>query len=996
MEWTVYCYYNVEMLQGIFSAVSRIVYSDGSWTNIVRAVVMLGFISALVVGLFNVGRGVPVLGWFMGFVLLYSVMLIPAKVAFNDQTAPLGAAAVNFQPVDNVPLGLAFFASVTSSIGNALTTTMEQQLYVPPTDGPRDGMGAVFRFQHNGLGFGNKLVARTRAATISDPVLKGDLSAFFHSCTAYDLAVGANPPATGHRGIDPNAFAHGNMWALMHGTNPGRFVAYQGDARTMRPASGAIFTCDAAWTDLDRRLVPAARTMAIQLYRDIISGEDSATLPAADQNLATEDTAATQANASMDEVYRGYRIDRIGTAGMKAGDLLRQNALINVMRDAHAQGGSRVNDTAAVMMSYAQAHMTSTTNMTYMLQAKLAEEALPMIRNAVQGILYMVFPFLFLLCLTMSPGRLATILGGYILALVWVELWPPLYAIVNYFSNLHTAQVMAGRFNATGVTLQTAGEIYGTALSQMSVVGYMAVAVPVIASGLVWGMNSAASTLGGGQFLQGGGGKMVAETAVAGNTTAGGMSVNQQNRGTSIGSVDRAEYRNIHGTQIVDQSGGFGRTFEEMTGGGRAVTTKLDQATMSTSATIDQSTVHSANRKFEEAADSVRTQTHTAQSAVEAAWTAKDAVTNGRGYQRGGGRGQQVADTGGHGVGGGGETSNADSANLGTGRHTTGGRGSTSTETVGGHGGISKGFKLGPVSLNVGLDFNHEESNSAGTRQEHSRDAAVQRDTHRADSMQEQVQQLMAYMNSDDYKNQKHRSGRDDHAFENAVKDAAQEVDSLQNAVSNEQKYAREASIMNSLTHEARTELTTAVAYELGRQPGMLDRMAELERTGRRGEAHELYMSVVDGVLAHGGIGTDGHFVAGDIHTSPTASAGLRGHLAEEVDRAIAEGLPAPGPAPKTVAQVQAEGRAGLTREQLLYDQEEAQGGDPRSVEQIQEDVQREAARRQEEDGKALDKQRERVLGGNRRREVAASAGAQPVPDAPVAPPVGQPHRGRH
>ena len=74
---------------------------------------------------------------------------------------------------------------------------------------------------------------------------------------------------------------------------------------------------------------------------------------------------------------------------------------------------------------------------------------------------------------------------GYAAILIWIQLWPPLYAILNYMASIYAAYDLAAAADlgtgAKALALQTSSVIYSRALSGEAVVGYLAISIPFIA-----------------------------------------------------------------------------------------------------------------------------------------------------------------------------------------------------------------------------------------------------------------------------------------------------------------------------------------------------------------------------------------------------------------------------------------------------------------------------------------------------------------------------------
>ena len=85
------------------------------------------------------------------------------------------------------------------------------------------------------------------------------------------------------------------------------------------------------------------------------------------------------------------------------------------------------------------------------------------------------------------------------MAFVWVQLWAPLYAVLNYIATLESASgALAGRGQGiAGFTLSTTAVIGSTLISDQAVAGMMTLAIPVIATMIVTGGAQALTSMTG-------------------------------------------------------------------------------------------------------------------------------------------------------------------------------------------------------------------------------------------------------------------------------------------------------------------------------------------------------------------------------------------------------------------------------------------------------------------------------------------------------------------
>ena len=491
--WEIYAYQNADSLFGVFNAAASI-HGSHDYASAVAAVAFCGFVAALIAYAFAPEK-LQGWKWLGSVVLVFGILIVPkVTVGIVDKT---GGSAVKV--VDNVPFGVVLLGSLTSTIGHTLTGLFETAFQLIPGPG---ALPAELSYQRNGLMFGNRLIRETGIVVFQDPGFRTDLVNFIHNCTTYDLVDGT---------LDPAVFASsGNVWPLMASPNPARFSTLTGTA-----GSVDVNTCPNVYLSLDGRL-PAQ----IQRIQGRIAFQLNPTLPA---------TAAAGAIAG--QIQQAYLKNGIADASATAADLIRQNAMLNSIEDTGKIVGQKVNDPAAMVLAVGRAQAIAQMNASWLNYGKVAEQALPVFRNVIEAVTYALFP-LFVLLLLLTSGR-ETMLAfkGYASILIWIQLWPPLYAILNYMASIYAAYDLAAAADlGTGtkaLALQTASVIYGRAVSGEAVVGYLAMSIPFVAWAALKRMENFGTALVGG--LSGLQASLSGSTSAAtiGNTTLGNVSMDQ-------------------------------------------------------------------------------------------------------------------------------------------------------------------------------------------------------------------------------------------------------------------------------------------------------------------------------------------------------------------------------------------------------------------------------------------------------------------------------------
>ncbi|BDI06102.1 conjugal transfer protein TraG N-terminal domain-containing protein [Sphaerotilus microaerophilus] len=489
--WEIYAYQNADSLFGVFNAAATI-HASGDYAAALAAVAFCGFLAALLAYAFAPEK-LQGWKWLATVVLVYGVLVLPrVTLGIVDRT---GGSAVKV--VDNVPFGVAALGSLTSTIGHTLTGLFETAFQVIPGTG---ALPAELSYERHGLMFGNRLIREAGTLVFQDPNFRTDLIQFIHNCTSYDLLDGT---------LDPAAFSgSGDVWALMSTPNPARFT-------TLSSGAASVVTCTDAYANLNARLpVQVGRLqagLALTLHP---------TLPA---------SAAAAVIAA--QVQQAYLKNGIADAAQTAADLIRQNALLNAIEDTGQMVGQKINDPAAMALAVGRAQATAQQNAAWINQGKLAEQALPVLRNVVEALSFALFPLLVLMLLLSSGRESVLLFKGYALVMVWIQLWPPLFAVLNYMASVYAAQDLAAAADlgsgARTLSLRTASTIYNRAISGEAVVGHLALAVPLLAWALVKRLEGMGSTLVGGLgALQG---TLSAATggAAAGNLGLGNVTMDQ-------------------------------------------------------------------------------------------------------------------------------------------------------------------------------------------------------------------------------------------------------------------------------------------------------------------------------------------------------------------------------------------------------------------------------------------------------------------------------------
>lgn len=457
--YEIFAYWNSAQIEAILNAVVGVIggaSANDDYLTLTRLTAILGLFVAATGALVKM-RGEEPIKYMVMVGVLYSALLIPrVTVTITDLGVGAGAA----KTVANVPIGLAFFASTTSKIGHFFTDRMETFFSAPePT----------MNFSQSGFMGSSRALRMSQSMNVSDSNLQMDMQEFFRDCLYPELvSAGSYQVLVSSTDIWPTISTAGFI-------NPGRMV----QSHTLKQ----VISCDNSYANLTAQLDAEAAKQAGILGQLLWPNAPTASsLAAAAALLPAADTM-------------------VFGASLSAPDRIRQGLVINLLEDTKMNISAAVDDPAAVMAAQAKTSATLSANSAYLVMGEMSRETLPIIRNAIELMIIGIFPIVFILIII--AGHAGTVvLRHYVLTMVWVQLWAPLYAIANYIVTLNTAaKIKASGNGIAGLAIDNMASLNDAMISTEAVAGVLTIAVPMIAMSIVKGgevaMSSLASTITG-------------------------------------------------------------------------------------------------------------------------------------------------------------------------------------------------------------------------------------------------------------------------------------------------------------------------------------------------------------------------------------------------------------------------------------------------------------------------------------------------------------------
>jgi muramidase (phage lysozyme) len=466
--------YVVEALQSV-----KMFMGSDSYVSLARIAGLLGLLWVMLAALRGRGgNGVIQADWsWLLFYAFFWVGLIVPKVdvIVNDPINPPTTAS---PVVTNVPLGIGALAYIVSGVGKGLVDKYETYITIPGDQ----------KYSQNGMLFGSSLVQSLGEMQFPDARYSADMNLFIGQC-AFPMIVSGTLP------IDAIATST-DLWQTLSTVAPrNRWVQF---------SDNITRSCYDAMTDLNSRMngqVQTAAGMAGQMLWPT-------------RNLSTAQAAFLSSAGGTTPT------DFIGMTATGA-DVTRQAMMANAVSSA-LQGQSIDTNNQAMAQAVFEAKGAQQQRNTYLTMGSIAARTLPVMKAVMEAISYALAPLIFLFVL--MPGGISAF-AQYALFMVWLQMWPILYAIINSIMYWYGSQAS---YNSSllsdgthGLALDTLNALSSTNADMVALAGYLALSIPMVAYMLIRGGVSAGSSVYSSLMQPASG----AATAAAGEMTSGSLSM---------------------------------------------------------------------------------------------------------------------------------------------------------------------------------------------------------------------------------------------------------------------------------------------------------------------------------------------------------------------------------------------------------------------------------------------------------------------------------------
>jgi len=558
-------------------------------------------------------------GYLMLFAFVYLGLLTPkADVVIIDHNgggvagAGIAAAATtsSYNPsITDVPLAVAFIANMTSTFGYKLAEEYDNLL--TPIDNNN-------KFSRSGLLFAHRLIDTYTNTVPVDPILTSNMRNLFSKCIYPEIA-------RGNMTVSDFVTSTDIISEISSYAKPGRFV--EKELPSGSTPSKVIVSCSDLYSDVSGSLTTTQEGDRIEKIMGMSQG-----------SLGNMDTAV----GDMMKI----------TAG--AAQKTRQTMAINVARRALQSEAVYIDNQTLATMAYQDMAEQQQFN-AYRSMGHLAGKTVPMMRGLVEALTIVLFPVVALMLLL--PTFLVVV-GTYVKVVLWIQLWPLLYAILNSIMVFYSRPIGSSVcLDGAGASLNnftfsclSAAQNYSTDMVAMA--GFLSISIPMISWMIVNGGGNIAASVATGlaQPAQQAASQM-AGLETQGRMDSGRMTMNEfgantmrMNTMSTASSIEMgAKPMTIHDSGTSDTFGRAGRTYNQddplMSVDNTAVSTSVKSSNDIRAQNIEEAAFSSANKFSDSLASAASLLNKTSNG-----WGFDSSTLFKQGGSSGGGSGSNISD----------------------------------------------------------------------------------------------------------------------------------------------------------------------------------------------------------------------------------------------------------------------------------------------------------------------------------------------------------------
>lgn len=617
-DWDLYVFGNAYVVKEVFEGIALLMTGEGSgFKTLLLFMATLGFLALAVGAGFDPGKNLLkmftyiLVAWFVS----YTSTSLTANVVISD---PVVDRTTDYR-LTGIPAIVVLPAALTSQVGVTFTRFIET--YFGGVVSPSFTISSGGQFN-----LFNRMIQETSQYTFRSPSLKKTISAYNTNCVIPAIVTGK------FKGKD----ARGNELAGVEAmTKSANYVETLGSANLNAILTPYYFED----TPENRaRITKAANSIAQLKGLSIDSSAiangllvpcsaayefmavDMSTQADALLKASSEAWAKTGVQVPLENVYKDMlaraavgQTDTRGSLSSPNGFILQQaalNTLNGSFREAAIQTGN-----SELLQASALAQAEQNQKSSWVAGFQVFNNMTGYVFTVLQVFIYALTPIIVVSMLIPGLGR--TLVTNYLQILIWLTLWNPMLAIVNFILTLFGSEGFANAIKVDGLNYESKALASERASDLVIAAQFLGTMVPLLAWGIVKGAMAFT------EFIQHGVGSSMAASAGAaaasGNLSMNNMGMDSVKMGDYSTRMSSAVgYQSVQagvGAGALDVSHDLGGMGTKMNGSAVSVANQLSQSaneviskarSVSDAASIAASTTHSLSDGISKLADTTK------------------------------------------------------------------------------------------------------------------------------------------------------------------------------------------------------------------------------------------------------------------------------------------------------------------------------------------------------------------------------------------------------
>nr|WP_241760919.1 conjugal transfer protein TraG N-terminal domain-containing protein [Rickettsia endosymbiont of Ixodes scapularis] len=460
-DYIIHTFGGGDILWQVFNGIGRVFASNSEYfTPVGQFALTIGGIWAATRAIFRGNIGIFAMQWFFPSLFLFVFLFTPkTNVWLKDEISMQVPVKI-----DNIPIGIALFASVSSKISYYVSEMLEKHL-LPPDDG--------LSSRKNGIMFGAKAIGKIKDIQIEDPVTLTNSKEFLRQCFMKPYIIGniLGKKAEAQRASDVIAFIEQNM--------PNNFGIYYKD-----PVSSAISfkTC--------KQVTPLIKAA---INKELNDGLLTKFAHSIGLQSNRQEILATRLKAMTSDTLKYLQKEQTDIH-----QWMRQAMLLNSYREAYDD----LREKFSLARIYPQLVSMNATrglfqqSFSYLIAGEMAANLMLILQSVffalVICLIFIVFP------MSMMPSGY-TIFKTWITLIIWVTSWPVFFTVIHCLGMISLSGKSGGSY-FTGLNILSQGSFAENILHCYATFQMLAASVPMLSWAVLKACAHATTTLAS-QFL---------------------------------------------------------------------------------------------------------------------------------------------------------------------------------------------------------------------------------------------------------------------------------------------------------------------------------------------------------------------------------------------------------------------------------------------------------------------------------------------------------------